>query len=131
MERLEFTGLAAIANSPGSTLSLANRKKLELAKSLATSPRLLLLDEVNAGLNPTEIENALKVIRAIADRGITIILIEHLMKVVTRSCSRVVVLHNGELISDGPTETVMRDERVVEAYLGPKYAAKFKLEASQ
>lgn len=131
MECLEFTGLAAIANSPGSTLSLANRKKLELAKSLATNPRLLLLDEVNAGLNPTEIENALKVIRAIADRGITIILIEHLMKVVTRSCSRVVVLHNGELISDGATETVMRDERVVEAYLGPKYAAKFRLEASQ
>jgi branched-chain amino acid transport system ATP-binding protein len=131
MECLEFTGLAAIANNPGSTLSLANRKKLELAKSLATSPRLLLLDEVNAGLNPTEIENALKVIRAIADRGITIILIEHLMKVVTRSCSRVVVLHNGELISDGATQTVMRDERVVEAYLGPKYAAKFKLEASQ
>jgi branched-chain amino acid transport system ATP-binding protein len=131
LECLEFTGLAGIAHNLGSTLSLANRKRLELAKSLATSPRLLLLDEVNAGLNPTEIENALKVIRSIADRGITIILIEHLMKVVTRSCSRVVVLHNGELISDGATEAVMHDERVVEAYLGPKYAARFKLEAAQ
>ena len=128
MECLEFTGLAGIADDLGSTLSLANRKRLELAKSLATSPRLLLLDEVNAGLNPTEIENALKIIRAIAARGITIILIEHLMKVVTRSCSRVIVLHNGALISDGPTEAVLRDERVVEAYLGPKYAAKYKLE---
>jgi branched-chain amino acid transport system ATP-binding protein len=129
MECLEFTGLAGIARDLGSSLSLAHRKRLELAKSLATNPRLLLLDEVNAGLNSTEIENALKIIRAIAEQGITIILIEHLMKVVTRSCTRVVVLHNGAVISDGATDSVLRDQRVVEAYLGPKFAAKHRLEA--
>ncbi|MEJ0070285.1 MAG: ABC transporter ATP-binding protein [Pseudomonadota bacterium] len=123
MECLRFTGLAAVAGQEGATLSLANRKRLELAKSLAMQPKLLLLDEVNAGLNSTEIDGALRLIAEIAARGITILLIEHLMKVVTRACSRVVVLHQGAVISDGPTATVMRDRKVVEAYLGSRYAS--------
>jgi branched-chain amino acid transport system ATP-binding protein len=122
-ECLEFTGLAGVAEQAGATLSLANRKRLELAKSLATRPKLLLLDEVNAGLNSTEIDGALRLIADIAARGITILVIEHLMKVVTRACRRVVVLHQGAVISDGPTETVMRDRKVVEAYLGARYAS--------
>jgi branched-chain amino acid transport system ATP-binding protein len=126
MECLAFTGLAGIANQLGSSLTLANRKRLELAKSLATDPRLLLLDEVNAGLNPKEIDGALELIRSIAARGVTIILIEHLMKVVTKACSRVIVLHHGELVSDGPTKAVLSDPRVIEAYLGPRYAASLK-----
>ena len=77
------------------------RKRLELAKSLAMRPKLLLLDEVNAGLNATEIDGALDLIRAIAARGVTILIIEHLMKVVLSLCTRIVVLHHGELIAEG------------------------------
>jgi ABC-type branched-subunit amino acid transport system ATPase component len=123
LDCLEFTGLAGVAQQPGATLSLADRKRLELAKSLATRPKLLLLDEVNAGLNSTEIDGALRLIADIAARGITILLIEHLMKVVTRACRRVIVLHQGTVICDGPTEAVMRDRKVVEAYLGARYAS--------
>ena len=121
-EHLKFVGLADLAETPAASLTLPNRKRLELAKSLAMRPRLLLLDEVNAGLNPTEISGALDLIRDISARGITIVIIEHLMKVVFSLSHRILVLHHGELISGGLPNEVAKDERVVEAYLGSKFA---------
>jgi branched-chain amino acid transport system ATP-binding protein len=122
-EHLEFTGLADVADRPAASLTLARRKRLELAKSLAMKPRLLMLDEVNAGLNPTEIAEALDLIRKIASLGVTIIVIEHLMKVVLSISHRLVVLHHGQLIAQGEPRTVVSDKAVIEAYLGSKYAA--------
>jgi branched-chain amino acid transport system ATP-binding protein len=122
LRQLEFTGLAALADSPASTLTLAQRKRLELAKSLAMRPRLLMLDEVNAGLNTAEIDDALAIIRRISASGVTIMIVEHLMKVVLSICNRIVVLHHGQLIAAGEPQAVVRDPAVIEAYLGKRYA---------
>jgi branched-chain amino acid transport system ATP-binding protein len=121
-EHLAFTGLAESADKPAATLTLAQRKRLELAKSLAMRPRLLMLDEVNAGLNATEIGEALRMIRKVAEQGVTIIVIEHLMKVVLAISHRIAVLHHGQLVTIGEPNAVLRDRRVVEAYLGSRYA---------
>ena len=122
-EHLELVGLGALAARPAAALTLAARKRLELAKSLAMRPKLLLLDEVNAGLNAVEMDAALALIRQIAARGVTIIIIEHLMKVVLSLCSRIVVLHHGELIAAGAPAAIVKDPRVVQAYLGRRYGA--------
>ncbi len=122
-EHLRFVELGAIADRPARSLTLAMRKRLELAKGLAMKPRLLLLDEVNAGLNPAEIDLALGLIRRIAASGVTILIIEHLMKVVLNLCTRIAVLHHGELIKVGSADDVVNDAAVVEAYLGKRYAA--------
>lgn len=128
MRQLEFTGLAPFAHRPAAALSLANRKRLELAKSLAMRPRLLLLDEVNAGLNSGEIAEALELIRNIAASGVTIVIIEHLMRVVTALSHRVIVLHHGALLSDGSASQVLSDPKVIESYLGNKFARRFAAE---
>ncbi|MFW6076424.1 MAG: ABC transporter ATP-binding protein [Hyphomicrobiales bacterium] len=122
MDSLEFVGLEESAEALASELTLAGRKRLELAKSLAMNPKVLLLDEVNAGLNPVEIDHALDLIRRIADRKITIVIIEHLMKVVMSLCSRLVVLHHGAKIAEGTPQEITSDENVIEAYLGKRYA---------
>lgn len=122
LEHLRFVGLADASEKPAAALTLAMRKRLELAKGLAMNPRLLLLDEVNAGLNATEIDGALALIRRIAARGVAILIIEHLMKVVLSLCSRIVVLHHGEQIASGDPRSIVRNPAVVQAYLGRRYA---------
>lgn len=121
-EHLGFVGLKEMADTRAASLTLAMRKRLELAKGLAMRPKLLLLDEVNAGLNATEVDHALSLIRGIAARGVTILIIEHLMKVVLSLCTRIVVLHHGELIASGTPQSIVRDPRVIQAYLGRRYA---------
>jgi branched-chain amino acid transport system ATP-binding protein len=123
-QHLAFTGLIDVTERPAASLTLARRKRLELAKGLAMRPRLLMLDEVNAGLNHTEMDDALAIIRKIAEQGVTIIVIEHLMKVVLSISHRLLVLHHGQLISQGAPRDVVNDQRVIEAYLGARYAAK-------
>ncbi len=123
LEHLTFVGVDNVS-SLATLLPLADRKRLELAKSLAMNPRLLLLDEVNAGLSAAEITHALSLIRRLAERGITVLLIEHLMRVVMAVCSRVVVLHHGEMIANGFPAEVVRDSRVVAAYLGKRWVAR-------
>tara|TARA_X000000950_G_C13918062_1_gene661942 strand:+ start:485 stop:1237 length:753 start_codon:yes stop_codon:yes gene_type:complete len=124
-KELEFVGLLEFSNTPASALTLPNRKKLELAKSLAMAPKMLFLDEVNAGLNSGEIEGALNLIRKISNRGITILIIEHLMKVLLNVAERVLVIHHGEMLAEGSAKDIIEDERVIEAYLGSKFAKRF------
>jgi len=117
-----FVGLEAQAEKSAATLTLAMRKRLELAKALAMKPKLLFLDEVNAGLNSAEVERATGLIHQLAADGITVVMIEHLMKVVLNVCTRIAVLHNGQLIADGEPRDVISNPAVVDAYLGQQYA---------
>ena len=119
-ECLVFVGLGKRSAQRADALGGPDRKRLELARALAMRPRLLLLDEVMAGLNHVEIEDVIEVIRKVRDRGISILVIEHVMKAIKSLSDRVLVLHHGEKIVEGETGEVLRDPRVVEAYLGRK-----------
>ena len=118
---LNFVGLGALRDDPARGLTLAGRKRLEVAKALATRPELLLLDEVMAGLNPREVAEVVALLRRVRDEGTAILIIEHVMHAIMRLCDRIVVIHHGQQIAEGPPEAIAHDQRVVEAYLGEEY----------
>ena len=117
---LEFVGLSAVKASPAKDLTLANQKRLEVARALATKPELLLLDEIMEGLNPAEVAQAMELISGIRDKGITIIMIEHVMRAIMNLCERILVLHHGEKIAEGTPQEIAVSEAVIRVYLGAK-----------
>jgi branched-chain amino acid transport system ATP-binding protein len=118
LELLEFVGLSTMEKVLSKELTIANQKRLEVARALATKPELLLLDEVMAGLNPTEIAQETELIRKIRDKGITIFMIEHVMKAIMDIPDRIIVLHYGEKIAEGTPEEIAENRAVIEVYLG-------------
>jgi branched-chain amino acid transport system ATP-binding protein len=115
---LEFVGLSAVKAIPAKDLTLANQKRVEVARALATNPELLLLDELMAGLNPTEVAQAMELVTRIREQGVTIFMIEHVMKAIMSICDRIMVLHHGEKIAEGTPQEIATSRTVVEVYLG-------------
>jgi len=123
---LDVVGLRSKADLEVTSLTIPDRKRLEVARAVATQPKLLLLDEVMAGLNSVEVDEALEMVRAVHAAGVTVVLIEHVMRVIVGICTRAVVLDFGQVLVEGEPEVVLRDERVIQAYLGERYAKRLK-----
>jgi len=121
LELLEFTNLTGEKDKQAKSLPIGGRKRLEIARALATKPELLLLDETAAGLNPSELDEAIELIRKIRDNGITILIIEHIMKVIMTISDRIHAINFGQTIASGTPEEVANNKAVIEAYLGGEY----------
>ena len=123
LEILEYLHLADKKDMRAGNLTIADRKRLEIARALATEPRLLLLDEVMAGLRPKEVDEMVEIIKNLRDNGITVFVIEHIMRAIMALSDWIVVIHFGQKIAEGVPETVASDENVIKAYLGEEYGA--------
>jgi branched-chain amino acid transport system ATP-binding protein len=121
LEVMDLVGLSPRRDTAAKSLTISDRKRLEVARALATRPRLLLLDEVMAGLNPTELVQMLDILKQIRGQGVTLLVIEHIMAAIMTISERLLVLHHGEKIAEGAPKDVAGDKRVVDAYLGEEY----------
>jgi len=122
-QALEFVGLSAMSATPVKDLTLENQKRVEVARALATKPELLLLDELMAGLTPTEVSEAMELVKKIRDTGITVLMVEHVMKAIMGICERVMVLHHGEKIAEGTCNEISCNKTVIDVYLGEETRA--------
>jgi branched-chain amino acid transport system ATP-binding protein len=125
-ELLEFVGLSDVAYMPARDLTLVHQKRIEVARALATQPELLLLDEIMAGLNPTELAEAMELVKKIQKKGITIVIVEHVMKAIMGICDRIVVLDYGKKIAEGTPQEITSNKKVIEVYLGETTDARSK-----
>jgi branched-chain amino acid transport system ATP-binding protein len=125
-EVLERVGLGGRADALPGELPVADMRRLELARALAMGPRLLLVDEVMAGLRPAEVDAAVQLIRSLKGDGVTVVAVEHVMKAIMGMCDHVVVLHEGKILCEGPPQEIATDERVIVAYLGERYAKRMQ-----
>jgi branched-chain amino acid transport system ATP-binding protein len=117
-ELLEFVNLSSMSRTLAKDLTLANQKRLEVARALATRPELLLLDEMMAGLTHTEVAQSMELVQKIQDKGITIVMVEHVMRAIMNVCNRIIVLHHGQKIAEGTPQEIASNQTVVEVYLG-------------
>jgi len=122
-ETIEFCGLTAYRDKPAKSLPIASRKRLEITRAVATKPKLLLLDETAAGLNPSELEEAIALIKKISASGITIIIVEHIMRVIMTISERILAINHGMVIAEGYPSEIASNEEVITAYLGEDYSA--------
>ena len=123
-EVVDYVGLSSVASTPARSLGTPGRKRLEIARALASEPKVLLLDEAMAGLTPTEIRTAIDLVRRIHDSSITLVIVEHIMEVIMSLADRVIVFHQGQEIARGTSREVTSNQRVIEAYLGKRHAQK-------
>jgi branched-chain amino acid transport system ATP-binding protein len=122
LEAIEFCGLEHYRDQRAKGLPIGLRKRLEITRALATQPELILLDETAAGLNPKELDQAIALIREINRRGVTIIIVEHIMKVIMTISNRILAINHGQPITEGTPEQISRNPEVIKAYLGEEYA---------
>jgi branched-chain amino acid transport system ATP-binding protein len=120
---LDYVGMTPRANAPASELTPPEKRRLEMARALATEPKLLLLDEVMTGLTPSEAQKGVELIRRVRERGVTVVMVEHVMEIVMPLVDRAVVLHLGEVLAEGPPKEVVRNDAVITAYLGERHRA--------